>query len=126
VVFENDAVGTMLSSWHGTTLPECRLRVDGTLGSAVSLKESVVADSATIRIQTTDGDLDERTFHQEEAFTHAMGGSMKRQVNAVATGSEPPHSGRDNLETMQIVDGAYLSAERGEPVTVEELKAGLK
>ena len=51
---------------------------------------------------------------------------MKRQVNAVATGSEPPHSGRDNLETMQIVDGAYLSAERGEPVTVEELKAGLK
>jgi predicted dehydrogenase len=126
VVFENDAVGTMLSSWHGTTLPECRLRIDGTLGSAVSVKESVLGDSAVVRMQTVGGDLSEQTFHQEEAFTHAMGGSMKRLVNAIETGTEPPHSGRDNLETMQIVDGAYLSADRGEPVTVEELKAGLK
>ena len=88
--------------------------------------QDVVADSAAIQIQTIDGDLDERTFHQEEAFKHTMGGSTKRLVDAVETGTEPPHSGRDNIETMQIVDGAYLSAERGEPVTVEELKAGLK
>ena len=69
-----------------------------------------------------DGDLEERTFHQEEAFVHAMGGSMKRLVDAIETDTEPPHSGRDNLETMEIVDGAYLSAERREPVSVEELR----
>ena len=88
--------------------------------------QDVVADSAAIQIQTIDVDLDERTFHQEEAFTRAVGGRTKRLVDAVETGTELPHSGRDNLETMQIVDGAYLSAERGEPVTVEELKVGLK
>lgn len=122
IMFENEAVGTMLSSWHGIALPECRLRVDGTSGSALSLKDGVASDSATVRMQTIDGDLEEQTFHQEEAFVHAMGGSMKRLVEAIETDTEPPHSGRDNLETMEIVDGAYLSAERGEPVSVEELR----
>ena len=33
------------------------------------------------------------------------------------------HSGRDNLETMTIVDGAYLSASRGGvPVTADEVQ----
>ena len=124
IVFENDAVGTMVSSWHALTLPECRLRVDGTLGSAISTKESVLGDRAELKVHTLDGELEQESFHEDEAFVHAMGRSMGHLVDAIQNDTEPPHSGRDNLETMEIVDGAYLSAERGEPVTVEELRAG--
>jgi D-apiose dehydrogenase len=122
VEFENDAVGTMVSSWHALTLPESRLRIDGTLGSAISLSDSAVGDRATVRIQTSDGELQEQSFHEEQAMSHAMGRSMGHLLDAIETGTEPPHSGRDNLQTMEIVDGAYLSAERGEPVSVEELR----
>ncbi len=44
--------------------------------------------------------------------------------DAIESGNEPPHSGCENLGTMEIVDAAYLSAERGEPVEVEELRIG--
>ncbi|MBS10641.1 MAG: hypothetical protein CME19_03435 [Gemmatimonadetes bacterium] len=43
-------------------------------------------------------------------------------LDAIENDTEPPHSGRDNLVTMEIVDGAYLSAERREPVQIEELR----
>ena len=43
----------------------------------------------------------------------AMGESMRRLLEAVDSGGEPAHSGRDNLKTMAIMDAAYLSASRG-------------
>jgi predicted dehydrogenase len=58
----------------------------------------------------------------QNAFTLAMGESMKRLLQAVSTGTEPAHSGRDNLQTMAIVDAAYLSASRGgERVYIDEV-----
>jgi hypothetical protein len=43
----------------------------------------------------------------------AMGESMQRLLAAMEGDDPPADSGRDNLQTMAIVDAAYLSASRG-------------
>jgi predicted dehydrogenase len=111
--FGDDLVGTMVSSWHSPGLPECRLRVDGTEGSVLSMKSAVVADECALTIQRRGASLEHRDLTQANAFVRAMGESMKRLLEAVDSGGDPPHSGRDNLRTMAIVDAAYLSAARG-------------
>ena len=122
VQFENGTIGTMISNWHSMTLPECRLRVDGTKGSILSLKKAVVADEAMLQIHRIGGEVEERDCSQEDAFPRSMGESMKHLMDSARRGAEPLHSGRGNLFTMQIVDAAYLSAERGgEMVEVEEI-----
>jgi len=64
-----------------------------------------------------------REFHREGAFTHAMGESMNHLMDSARRGTEPMHSGRGNLHTMQIVDAAYLSAQRGgQMVEIAEIK----
>jgi hypothetical protein len=51
-----------------------------------------------------------------------MGESMRRLLAAIDAGEAPVHSGRDNLETMAIVDAAYRSASRdGERVAIAEV-----
>ena len=47
---------------------------------------------------------------------------MNHLMDSARRGAEPMHSGRGNLYTMQIVDAAYLSAQRGgQMVEVAEL-----
>ena len=113
IEFERDIVGSMVSSWNANRLPECRLRVDGTAGSALSLKDQVAGDSCELLIHTDDGELERLDMGQENAFVTSMGESMRRLLLAVDSGSEPDHSARDNLKTMAIMDAAYLSASRG-------------
>ena len=122
VQFENGIVGTMISNWHALTLSECRLRIDGTKGSALSVKKNMLSDEATLHIHPHNRELETRPLYRKNAFTHAMGESMNHLLDAARRGAEPIHSGRGNLYTMQIVDAAYLSAERGgEMVAVDEV-----
>lgn len=111
--FEGGAVGSVISNWHALTIPECRLRIDGTAGSFRSLKREVTADDASVTIAPLEGTLETRDLHQTDAFVNCMGRSMAALLEAIDAGRPPPHSGRDNLDTMAIVDGAYLSADRG-------------
>jgi len=113
IQFENGAVGTMVSNWHSVTLPECRLRIDGTMGSVLCEKTRIIADEATLRFQLHGGKVERQEHRRENAFIHAMGESMKRLLSAIDTNTVPVHSGVDNLKTMAIVDAAYLSASRG-------------
>lgn len=113
VQFDGGAVGGMVSNWHSLGIPECRLRVDGTKGSAVAVKSSLIDDAAKLLIQQNGAPLEERDCSRRENFIIAMGESMAELLNAVRNGSPPLHSGRDNLETMAIVDAAYRSAEDG-------------
>ena len=111
--FVGGAVGTMVSNWHALTIPECRLRIDGTAGSLLSQKQAVAADDATLTIHRVDGDVQRREYSRERAAVMCMGESMRTLLEAVDGDRAPHHSGRDNLETMGIVDAAYLSASRG-------------
>ena len=122
VQFESGSVGTMDSNWHALTMPENRFRVDGTKGSMLSVKRAVVADEATIHIETLDGNIEQHDCYEDHTFTKSFGESMRQLLLSANSGQEPSHSGRGNLHTMQIVDAAYLSAERGgELVKVEEI-----
>jgi len=113
VQFLGGAMGTMVSNWHSPTMPESRLRVDGTQGSLLSTKNAVASDGpCTLAVQPLDSESRQYDCSRQSAFTMAMGESMKHLLDSITAGTEPPHSGRDNLQTMAIVDAAYLSASR--------------
>jgi D-apiose dehydrogenase len=46
---------------------------------------------------------------------------QKHWIERLATGQEPDTSGRDNLKTFALVEAAYLSAERNEPISLGDL-----
>lgn len=113
IEFDGGIVGSIVSSWNALGLPECRLRVDGTKGSALSLKDQVTSDACRLGIQRDGSEPETTDMMQDGLFAHAMGESMRRLLEAVEDGSEPAHSARDNLKTMAIMDAAHLSAHRG-------------
>jgi predicted dehydrogenase len=126
IQFQCGAVGNMVSSWHAAGIPECRLRVDGTAGSILSQKEAVLSDEATLTVHRLGEEAERREILLENAGTMNMGESMACLLSATEGGEQPHHSGRDNLQTMAIVDAAYLSASRGGArVEITEVWAGL-
>jgi predicted dehydrogenase len=54
-------------------------------------------------------------------FPDAFAGPMSELLTAVATDTEPPISGRDNLRTMALVEAAYLAAREHRAVAPAEL-----
>lgn len=122
VQFEGGAVGTMVSNWHSPRVPECRLRVDGADGSILATKRAIVEGDATLCVERADGGAETYTYRLGDALAYTMGRSMRALLEAVDLGVEPPHGGLDNLQTMAIVDAAYLSASRdGERVDIAEV-----
>ena len=125
IQFEGGSIGTMVSNWHSLNIPECRLRIDCEKGSLLSQKKSVLADEATLTAQPLGKEAQKQDFSNQNSFTIAMGESMNGLLIAIDTGVAPINSGKDNLETMAIVDAAYLSASRGgERVDIDRLFNG--
>jgi predicted dehydrogenase len=48
-------------------------------------------------------------------------GTMAALMSALDKGKEPPHSGRDNLRTLQLVFAAYRSIETHQPITLSSI-----
>ena len=63
----------MVSNWHGLTLSECRLRIDATKGSVLSVKKIVLADTATLHIHPLNAKKETREFQSRRSF-HARNG----------------------------------------------------
>ena len=57
-------------------------------------------------------------------FSDAFAGTMAQLLCAIERGAEPEISGRDNLETMALVDACYKSADEGRAVAVREIIDG--
>ncbi len=122
VHFEGGAVGTMVSNWHSPRLPECRLRIDGVNGSVLSTKRAIVEGDGTLQVETADGGSQTYTYRLKDGLAYTMGRSMRELLEAVDADREPMHSGLDNLQTMAMVDAAYLSAARdGARVEIAEI-----
>jgi predicted dehydrogenase len=125
IQFEGGAVGTMNSNWHSLELPECRLRIDGTAGSITSAKRGVAADEMTLTLKRVGEEAASKVFSEEKAARNGMGRSMEELLAATTEGRQPHHSGKDNLQTMAVVDAAYLSASReGQLVEIAEVWPG--
>ncbi len=122
IQFTDGVVGTMVSNWHSPTIPECRVRVDGTAGSLLSVKKAITSDdTCTLTIHPVGGEARKQEYSRKSATSIAMGENMKCLLESIGTESEFMNSGRDNLQTMAIVDAAYLSASRdGEMVDIDE------
>jgi predicted dehydrogenase len=58
---------------------------------------------------------------REVWFPDAFSGTMGMLFDAIATGTEPTISGRDNLNTMALVDACYRSIDEHRPVAISEV-----
>ncbi len=129
VQFEDDLVATMTSSWRARALPVQELRVDAEGGSLRARREQPMHGPAAAALQRRGEAVQEVVFDDDGPTTRARlsyGASTAALLDALDTGAEPVHSGRDNLRTMGVMEAAYLSAARGgAPVEVEEALGGV-
>ncbi|MEK6239338.1 MAG: Gfo/Idh/MocA family oxidoreductase, partial [Planctomycetales bacterium] len=63
---------------------------------------------------------------KEVWFPDAFVGPMAQLLCALETGTEPEISGRDNLNTMALVDACYQSAKESRAVAISEITRGKK
>ncbi|TNM69725.1 Gfo/Idh/MocA family oxidoreductase [Streptomyces sp. NP160] len=128
VSFEDGLLATMTSSWRARGLPTQELRADGEHGSARTSREHPMAGPALGELQLRGDEVVEASFVDAGPVTRAhlsYGSSTAALLDALDAGVEAPHSGRDNLRTMGVMDAAYLSASRGgAAVDVEEALGG--
>ncbi len=61
---------------------------------------------------------------EESWFPDAFIGTMAQLLIALETGEQPAIDGRDNLDTMALVEAAYLSAEEHRAVSLNEITKG--
>ena len=79
---------------------------------------------STIRYATK-GDENFHTPTWEESwFPDAFIGTMAQLLIALETGDPPAIDGRDNLDTMALVEAAYLSAREHRAVSLDEITKG--
>lgn len=116
VEFDDGAVAHMTSSWMSRALPVHDMRVDTTTGSAAVRRTHPMSGDAEGSAAFGGAETETATFPESAAQPHGTrtyGLSMKAFVDALRAGTEPSHSGRNNLRTMGIMEAAYLSASRG-------------
>jgi predicted dehydrogenase len=113
VKFRGGAIGHVTEDWCSASRHKAdTFVIDGTEGS-------LVAEGTTItRCGREQGD--EQQYEARGEFPATFAHSMRLLLEAIAEGKEPAISGRDNLQTMAILDGAYRSAASGEVVHLGE------
>lgn len=116
--------------WTGPAKEGCpgdiyiRWRIEGTDGLAIGdigwCKNPYTSPSLLRYAMKGDKAFREPTW-TECWFPDAFAGTMGQLLIALETGIEPAISGRDNLNTMALVDAAYLSAKEHRAVTLKEI-----
>jgi hypothetical protein len=101
-------------------------RIEGTAGLAlgdIGWCRDPYTTPSTLR-WATKGDA---AFHEprwrESWFPDAFLGTMAQLLVALETGTEPEISGRDNLDTMALVEAAYRSVDLRRSVALAEIRA---
>ena len=102
-----------------------RWRVEGTDGMArgtIGWPEYPKPTPSTLDYTTiSNGSEWVRPRWSEVWFPDAFVGTMSQLLCALEDGTEPEIGGRDNLQTMALVDAAYLSAREHRAVTISEI-----
>jgi predicted dehydrogenase len=119
-------------TWTGPARENCpsdlriEWRIEGVDGLAIGnigWCQTPYTTPSTLR-WATKGDT---AFHEpawtESWFPDAFIGTMAQLLTALERGGEPAISGRDNLQTMALVDAAYLSVEKRSAVELSEVWA---
>jgi len=125
VQFDGGVVASMTSTWMARGLPESTMRADLVGGSVSVHRAGPMSGDASGAVQLHGAEPARVAFPDHDEPPHGprtYGHGLAALLDAVEGGYEAPHSGRDNLATMGIMDAAYLSASRGGAlVEVEEV-----
>ncbi|MEO8393313.1 MAG: Gfo/Idh/MocA family oxidoreductase [Chloroflexota bacterium] len=102
IEFRSGAMATLIHSWssHSRGITNFQ-QFDGSLGSLILHGET------DVMLRSSAGDETEKF---EYNFTRSFGESLTRLLDAVENDTEPPHSARDNLMTMALLEACYQSA----------------
>jgi hypothetical protein len=79
---------------------------------------------STIRYATKGDEKFHTPSWNESWFPDAFIGTMAQLLIALETGDPPAIDGRDNLDTMALVEAAYLSAREHRAVSLDEITKG--
>lgn len=116
--------------WTGPAKEGCpgdsyiRWRIEGTNGLAIGdigwCKDPYTSPSS-VRFAAKGGKAFQEPKWTESWFPDAFAGTMGQLLIALESGTESAISGRDNLNTMALVDAAYASAREARPLTIAEI-----
>ena len=115
IEFRGGGLATLTHSWTSHARGDTNFQqFDGPGGSLVLRDETSVTlrDSAGVETQVFERD-----------FNGSFGESLSRLLDAVESGVEAPHSGRDNLMTMALLEACYLSAAEKRRVEIADVTA---
>lgn len=102
VEFRNGALATLTHSWSSQTRGRANFQqFDGPQGSLV------LSEDAEVTLYSGE---EEQRWSFARDFTASFGASLRLLLDAVESGQEAPHSARDNLMTMALLEACYLSA----------------
>ena len=109
VTFRGGAIGHATEDWCSATRHRAdTFVVDGTAGSLVGERGAVTRFGREVG--------DEQRYEVSGEFPATFAHSMRVLLEAIASGTEPSISGRDNLKTIAVLDACYRSAAIGEVV----------
>jgi predicted dehydrogenase len=104
VEFRNGAMATMTHSWSSRSRSATDFQqFDGPLGSII------LRGRGEVTLSTEEGE-ESWTFEPEGGGAN-IARSVSLLLDSIESGQPPPHSGRDNLMTMALLDACYRSAE---------------
>jgi len=111
VQFPNGCVASLTEQWCSHARGAANhFQLDCTEGSIIVSNESLrVYDSSGSVIEGQEASMDIRPTFEK---------SMAELLDAIDEDREPSHSGLENLGTMALLDGAYLSTEQGSRVEI--------
>jgi predicted dehydrogenase len=116
--FRGGAMATLTHSWSSHTRGATNFQqVDGPNASLILRGET----DLTLRSSADD---EHWTFERD--FTGSFGASLARLLDAVESGEEAPHSARDNLMTMALLEACNQSAAEHRRVEIMPVTTEIK
>jgi len=111
ITLRSGAVATLVHHWASRSRgANNSLQVDGVDGS-------VIAKGGELTWISKDGEQTKET-PPGTAFQSAMSASWAEFLDSIDEGRMPCHSGRDNLQTVALLEGAYDSASTGKSAEI--------
>jgi predicted dehydrogenase len=113
ITLRSGAIATQVHHWASRSRGSNNsLQIDGTDGS-------VICRGGELIWFGKDGARTKEPVREQKAMPEYMAASWTELLNAIDEGRSPHHSGRDNLWTVALLEGAYRSAAESQVVEIK-------